>query len=73
MSQGKNARQRFEPEVLRRAAKAAREAQLPAGYQWGEDAMESFNFGKERAALAVEALLPFDGTLASASRRWPPP
>ena len=40
--------------------KAARDAELPAGYQWGRDAMEQFNFGKKRAALAIEALSPPD-------------
>lgn len=32
-------------------------AQLPANYQWGEDAMEAFNFGKTCAANAIEAAL----------------
>jgi hypothetical protein len=35
-------------------AQAAKDARLPKGYQWGHDAMEQFNFGKERAALAIE-------------------
>lgn len=43
-------------EVLAKAADAAESATLPDGYQWGDDAMESFNFGKERAAEAVRAL-----------------
>lgn len=38
------------------AAEAALNAQLPNGYQWGEDAMEQFNFGKQRAADAIRAL-----------------
>lgn len=33
----------------------AERARLPKGYQWGRDAMEQFNFGKERAALAIRA------------------
>lgn len=33
---------------------AAISAQLPSHYQWGHDAMEQFNFGKERAAQAIE-------------------
>lgn len=36
---------------------AAMSAQLPPNYQWGEDAMEAFNFGKACAANAVEAAL----------------
>jgi hypothetical protein len=40
-------------EGMREAIDAAQTAQLPAGYQWGRDAMESFNFGKERAATAI--------------------
>lgn len=35
------------------AAKVAREAKLPTGYLWGRDAMEQFDFGKERAAKAI--------------------
>lgn len=34
-------------------AKRAESARLPRGYQWGHDAMEQFNFGKERAAKAI--------------------
>lgn len=34
-------------------AKKALAAKLPKGYQWGRDAMESFNYGKERAAAAI--------------------
>lgn len=43
-----------EQEVRAEDAKLARNAKLPRGYQWGHDAMEQFNFGKERAALAIE-------------------
>lgn len=32
---------------------AADRAELPPRYQWGEDAMEQFDFGKERAAVAI--------------------
>lgn len=35
------------------AAKIAEGATLPEHFIWGNDAMEQFNFGKERAALAV--------------------
>lgn len=38
-----------------KCATAARNARLPTEYQWGDDAMQSFIFGKERAALAIEA------------------
>lgn len=38
-------------------AAAARNATLPEGYHWGREAMEQFNYGKERAALAILALL----------------
>lgn len=37
--------------------KAAENASLPDHYRWGEDAMEAFNFGKTRAALAVRETL----------------
>jgi len=40
-----------------RAVAAAMNAQLPLNYQWGEDAMEAFNFGKTCAANAIEAAL----------------
>jgi len=43
-------------ELLSRAATAAEGACLPDGYQWGADAMESFSFGAERAAVAVREL-----------------
>ena len=36
-------------------AAAAEAAQLPNHYQWGHDAMEQFDFGKERAAAAIRA------------------
>jgi hypothetical protein len=32
-------------------------ATLPPGFQWGSDAMEQFNFGKERAVDAMRAAL----------------
>lgn len=35
------------------AADVARAATLPEGCQWGVDAMEAFNFGKERAACTI--------------------
>lgn len=34
-------------------AKKAERARLPRHFQWGRDAMEQFNFGKERAAKAI--------------------
>lgn len=34
-------------------ARRAMSARLPRGYEWGHDAMEQFNFGKERAAKAI--------------------
>ena len=37
---------------------ASKQAQLPEQYRWGHDAMEQFNFGKERAAVAIRALQP---------------
>lgn len=42
--------------ALERAAQAAASAQLPAHFQWGHDATEQFEFGKERAADAIRAL-----------------
>lgn len=36
-----------------RCSRLAERAQLPRGYQWGHDAMEQFNFGKERARKAI--------------------
>lgn len=36
-------------------AQAAERAVLPDHYQWGHDAMEQFDFGKERAAAAIRA------------------
>ena len=38
---------------VERCARLAERAQLPRGYQWGRDAMEQFNFGKERARQAI--------------------
>jgi hypothetical protein len=38
------------------AAKAASSATPPEGYQWGEEPLGSFDFGKERAAAAIDAL-----------------
>jgi hypothetical protein len=43
--------------AIREAANAAKNAKLPDHYQWGHDAMEQFDFGKERAELAILALL----------------
>lgn len=34
-------------------AKIAKSATLPGHFHWGEDAMESFDFGKECAAAAI--------------------
>lgn len=45
-------------EGVEAAAKAALAAGLPDGYDWGRDAMEQFDFGKERAAVAIRALTP---------------
>lgn len=42
--------------ALEDAAKVAEGATLPENYQWGADAMRSFNFGKARAAAAIRAL-----------------
>lgn len=39
--------------LMDKLAEAAIGAKLPIGYNWGADAMESFNFGKHRAYLAV--------------------
>lgn len=43
--------------ALDNAASIAENATLPDGFRWGRDAMESFNFGRKRAALAVRAAL----------------
>jgi hypothetical protein len=43
-------------QIRKRAAQACESATLPKGYQWGDDAMESFNFGKKRGATAIRAL-----------------
>jgi chromosome condensin MukBEF complex kleisin-like MukF subunit len=43
-------------DALEEAAKVALSAKLPKDYQWGHDAMESFDFGKERAATAIHSL-----------------
>jgi hypothetical protein len=45
---------RYEQEVRAADATIARAAKLPRGFQWGHDAMEQFDFGRERAALAIE-------------------
>ena len=42
--------------VVEECAVAAELAELPAHFQWGDDAMEQFNFGKKRAAIAIRAL-----------------
>lgn len=53
------------------AARAATSARLPKGYQWGHDAMEQFNFGKERAADAIRALSTTPPpTVPAASEVW---
>lgn len=39
--------------ALEKCATLAEQAKLPRGFQWGHDAMEQFNFGKERAAAAI--------------------
>jgi hypothetical protein len=51
------ARAQAREEALREAARAARNARLPAGYDYGDDALRTFNFGKDRAADAILALL----------------
>ncbi|MGI9489160.1 MAG: hypothetical protein ACR2RF_25395 [Geminicoccaceae bacterium] len=58
-NQAADALERLQAELAEARAQdveAARSANLPDGYQWGDDAMEQFNFGKERAAQAIEAL-----------------
>jgi hypothetical protein len=35
---------------------AARRAKLPPNFQWGEEARDNFDFGKEQAARAIRAL-----------------
>lgn len=42
--------------ILQEAKVAAESAQLESGMQWGTDAMEQFNYGKRRAAAAIEDL-----------------
>ena len=46
-------------EGMERAAVIAKSAKLPEGYQWGEDAIEQFNFG---VTCAVEAIRADKGT-----------
>lgn len=43
--------------ALEDAVRAASTAKLPPNYKWGRDAMEAFNFGKARAALAIRSLM----------------
>lgn len=43
-------------DTIERCAQAAENATLPDGYIWGRDALEQFDFGKERAAEAIRAL-----------------
>lgn len=43
--------------ALEAACRAAEGAALPRGYRWGDDALEAFTFGKERAAGAIRALM----------------
>lgn len=42
-----------EARVRKECAAIALAAKLPAHYRWGQDAMEQFNVGKERAAKAI--------------------
>lgn len=44
-------------EALLACAPAAEQAQLPPHYQWGHDAMEQFEVGKEIASDAVRAVV----------------
>lgn len=44
----------FDRKVRELHAALARRVTLPTGYQWGSDAMESFNFGVKCAADAIE-------------------
>ena len=39
--------------LMEKLTEAAIGAKLPAHYHWGADAMESFDFGKHRACIAV--------------------
>lgn len=50
--------ERDSSELIERCAKAAEAAQLPPGYQWGDDAMEQFDFGKARTAHAIRTIKP---------------
>jgi hypothetical protein len=45
-------------EALKLAAEVGLAAKLPDYYQWGHDAMEQFEVGKEYAADAIRALIP---------------
>jgi len=46
----------FRRQILKEASVAAEGAQLEPGMRWGTDAMEQFNYGKRRAAAAIEDL-----------------
>jgi hypothetical protein len=48
--------QEAQDRAFEKAATAAEAATLPDGFQWGREAMESFNFGKKRASLAIRNL-----------------
>lgn len=50
------AREEGYAKAIEDAAQAAENAGLPSNFHWGEDAMESFNFGKKRAADAIRQL-----------------
>ena len=43
-------------EILQEAMEAVHAAKLPDHFQWGQEAQESFEFGKTRAMLAIAAL-----------------
>lgn len=48
--------ERGQQDMRLKAQAAAFTARLPVSYRWGRDAMSQFNFGKNRARLAIAAL-----------------
>ncbi len=52
----REAHRAFDRMLIEECAKIAELAELPEGFQWGDDATEQFNFGKKRCADAIRAL-----------------
>lgn len=49
--------------ILKRAIKQIEKTGLRDGMQWGDDAMESFNYGKKRSIDAIKHLMVDEGLL----------